>query len=119
MINEYFHSLLFIPYVLQDFEDYRDADDAVYDLNGKDLMGERSVSTHLSDFLFEIESLKLISLCLLLSNPLNPVTLIYLNFQSDYRTCKGYRKRPWWSFHWCWTDKEAKSFRAVSVLDLS
>lgn len=26
---------------LQDFEDYRDADDAVYDLNGKEYMGER------------------------------------------------------------------------------
>lgn len=25
----------------QEFDDYRDADDAVYELNGKDLLGER------------------------------------------------------------------------------
>lgn len=28
----------------QEFDDYRDADDAVYEMNGKDLMGERLVS---------------------------------------------------------------------------
>ena len=28
-------------YGFVDFEDYRDADDAVHDLNGKDLLGER------------------------------------------------------------------------------
>ena len=26
---------------LQEFDDHRDADDAVYDMNGKDLFGER------------------------------------------------------------------------------
>lgn len=28
-------------YFFQEFDDHRDADDAVYDLNGKELMGER------------------------------------------------------------------------------
>ena len=36
-------------YGFVDFEDYRDADDAVSDLNGKDLQGERcnKYSTHI------------------------------------------------------------------------
>lgn len=37
--------------IFQEFDDHRDADDAVYELNGKDLMGERLVgSLILSDF---------------------------------------------------------------------
>lgn len=28
-------------FCLQEFDDYRDADDAVYELNGKELLGER------------------------------------------------------------------------------
>lgn len=28
-------------FIYQEFEDYRDADDAVYELNGKELCGER------------------------------------------------------------------------------
>lgn len=31
-------------YGFVEFEDYRDADDAVYELNGKELLGERSVA---------------------------------------------------------------------------
>lgn len=31
-------------YGFVEFEDYRDADDAVYELNGKELLGERSVT---------------------------------------------------------------------------
>ena len=27
--------------LLQEFDDYRDADDAVHDLNGRELLGER------------------------------------------------------------------------------
>lgn len=30
-----------IHLLFQEFDDYRDADDAVYELNGKDLLGER------------------------------------------------------------------------------
>eukprot|EP00794_Sanderia_malayensis_P013722 gene13722-15153_t len=33
-------------YGFVDFEDYRDADDAVYDLNGKEMMGERIIIEH-------------------------------------------------------------------------
>lgn len=36
--NKSYKRLLFIS---QEFEDYRDADDAVYELNGKELLGER------------------------------------------------------------------------------
>lgn len=43
-------------YGFVEFEDYRDADDAVYELNGKELLGERSVEG------FSI-SLSLISEC--------------------------------------------------------
>ena len=35
----FFVSLLILS--LQEFEDRRDAEDAIYDLNGKDLLGER------------------------------------------------------------------------------
>ena len=31
----------FFPSTFQEFEDYRDADDAVYELNGKELCSER------------------------------------------------------------------------------
>lgn len=31
----------FISKNFQEFDDYRDADDAVYELNGKELLGER------------------------------------------------------------------------------
>lgn len=30
-----------VHFVPQEFDDYRDADDAVYELNGKELLGER------------------------------------------------------------------------------
>ncbi|XP_002154006.1 serine/arginine-rich splicing factor 6 isoform X1 [Hydra vulgaris] len=33
-------------YAFVDFDDYRDADDAVYDLNGKELMGDRVIIEH-------------------------------------------------------------------------
>lgn len=34
----------------QEFDDHRDADDAVYELNGKELMGERYYKTFWSSF---------------------------------------------------------------------
>lgn len=34
-------SVFFYCFSSQEFEDYRDADDAVYELNGKELLGER------------------------------------------------------------------------------
>lgn len=34
-------NFVFFAIPFQDFDDYRDADDAAYDLNGKDLMGDR------------------------------------------------------------------------------
>ena len=39
----FFCDLLSLPstFYLQEFDDYRDADDAIADLNGKELMGER------------------------------------------------------------------------------
>lgn len=37
-------------FVSQEFDDYRDADDAVYELNGKELMGERLYSNFILHF---------------------------------------------------------------------
>lgn len=34
---------MFAAFLSQEFDDHRDADDAVYELNGKELMGERWV----------------------------------------------------------------------------
>lgn len=36
----------FVSDPFQEFDDYRDADDAVYELNGKDLAGERIIVEH-------------------------------------------------------------------------
>lgn len=33
-------------FILQEFEEYRDADDAVYELNGTELAGERIIVEH-------------------------------------------------------------------------
>lgn len=41
-------------YGFVEFEDYRDADDAVYELNGKELLGERSVVNIAGVFFFLI-----------------------------------------------------------------
>lgn len=41
-VINYAYNLLI--YLFQEFDDHRDADDAVYELNGKELLGERSVS---------------------------------------------------------------------------
>lgn len=38
--------LLFSRYGFVEFDDLRDADDAVYELNGKDLCGERVIVEH-------------------------------------------------------------------------
>ena len=37
---------LLTNFFLQEFDDYRDADDAVYELNGRDLLGSRVVVEH-------------------------------------------------------------------------
>lgn len=37
-------------YGFVEFEDYRDADDAVYELNGKELLGEKSVTFAINNF---------------------------------------------------------------------
>ena len=52
LVNEFELKTLFL--FLKDFEDYRDADDAVYDLNGKEYMGERYVIKHVNCILFSL-----------------------------------------------------------------
>lgn len=42
---------IYLWFLLQEFDDYRDADDAVYELNGKELCGERyAYCIYLTDF---------------------------------------------------------------------
>ena len=37
----WYYDTYFFLNIFQEFDDHRDADDAVYELNGKDLLGER------------------------------------------------------------------------------
>jgi hypothetical protein len=41
LVKRIINFVCFCSMVLQEFDDYRDADDAVYDLNGKELLGVR------------------------------------------------------------------------------
>ncbi len=48
--NESEDAVIIMFIFCQEFDDYRDADDAVYDLNGKELLGVRFVTDKTFDF---------------------------------------------------------------------